>query len=168
MAGALALLCLLACACGSAAQQPQEPKQPQEPQEPEANAELTALLEKVDTGYHPGTAGCSLVGAGLAGRLLDWYAGSDAGEDTVRATAKAYYDGLDSERQETFGEQLVSVSELSYGLIGENAASLLETAGYEATAFPWSEEAQQTLFGALCGGCGRQMPAAPETNAPAA
>lgn len=159
LAGALALLCLLACACGSAAQQPQEP---------EANAELTALLEKVDTDYHPGTAGCSLVGAGLAGRLLDWYAGSDAGEDTVRATAKAYYDGLDSERQETFGELLVSVSELSYELIGENAASLLETAGYEATAFPWSAEAQQTLFGALCEGCGRQMPAAPETNAPAA
>lgn len=157
MTGVLALMCLLACACGT--------QQPQTPAEPETNEALTALLETVAADYHPGTAGCSLTGAALAGQLLDWYAEGNVEADVIRATAQTYYDGLDETQRESFGAQLESLSELSYQLLDENAQQLLETAGYEAAHMPWSGQAQQTLFGALCEGCGLAMPAAPETTA---
>ena len=158
-AGAMALMCLLACACGTQ-QTPAE--KPTEPAEPSVDAELISLLETVETDYFPGTAGCSLTGAALAGKLLDWYAENNAEADVIRNTAQSFYDGLDETAQESFGEQLTSLSTLSYQLLDENAESLLETAGYEAAHFPWSEEAQQTLFGVLCEGCGLEMPSAPE------
>lgn len=157
LSGVLAVLCLLVCACSSTEQE----------QTPETDAELAGLLEQISTDYHPGTAGSSLTGASLAGRLLDWYADSGADADTIGATVQAYCEEMDDVQKTAFENRVAALSELSSRLLEEDAQELLETAGYEADSFPWSAEAQQTLFGALCEGCGQQLPGA-ETDAAAA
>ena len=146
-AAMLAAVCLLTCACGREA-----------PQETAADAELGTLLGLIETDYHPGASGSAQTGISLCGTLLDWYARVGADTETISSTASAFCGDFDEEQKTDFDNRFLNLCTLSEELTGEEASSLLEQADYTPTAFPWSEEDRQTLFGALCSGFGLEMP----------
>lgn len=123
-----------------------------------AASELDALLTDLLQNYHPGTAGCSLTAARLAGTLLDWYAAAQPDAAAITAATQEFYGTLDVTQAVDFAEQLGGVYSVAQELLSDTAADFLESAGYAPTAFPWTEAAVTDLFTALYSGLGLALP----------
>lgn len=121
---------------------------------------LTDLLAETAESCHPGTAGCSLVSARLAGTLLDWYLSSQSTPSAITETTAAFFATLDTEAAAAFsGEQLGLVYASAQDLTGDNAEEYLESAGYEPASAPYSEQDIAAFFAAIFAGVGKALPA---------
>lgn len=126
----------------------------------EAREALTAILTDISENYHPGTAGCSLTSARLAGQLLDWYDAFRPAAEDIAAGMKDFLAGMDGVSAATFvAEQLPGVYASVSEVLGETGKDLLESAGYTPTSFPWSAEDAKAAFSALFDGLGLSLPA---------
>ncbi len=121
-------------------------------------SQLNALLYDLWQNYRPGTAGCSLSAARLAGTLLDWYAEAQPDAAAITAAAQEFYGTLDVAQAADFAEQLGGVYSVAQELLSDTAAGFLESAGYTSTAFPWTQQTVTDLFTALYSGLGLALP----------
>ena len=119
---------------------------------------LTDILNAVKDEYFPGTAGCSLKATELAGRLLDWNAAKTIGEADIKTAIHEFFALLGNDTAVQFVEQMNGVYEAAKDLTGDNAQSALESAGYQAEAFPWAQEDITALFTTVYDALGVDMP----------
>lgn len=117
---------------------------------PDTDVNLLLLLMLLHDSVFPGTAGSSLTEARFAAQILDCAAAKAVAADTASATVAAFVKTLSAEEAALFSEQLSAVYAAAQDLLtDENAAELLETAGYSPTAYPWDAAAADAFFAAL-------------------
>ena len=94
-------------------------------------AEFDAVLERIGTDVHPGTAGSSLVAASFAGELCDLLTTLRPDSRTVLRSVVAFESSV--EDTGLFEQQLGLVCGMLPELLGENGKGLLESCGYTPT-----------------------------------
>lgn len=131
---------------------PSPSSEPETPELSEAGEELVGILEMLQSDCHPGTAGSSLIAAELAARLLDWEVENPDCLDQALAAAELFGSRFSGSEGAEFESQLGLVYGQLEGLLGEEAALLLESCGYESSNLPYDEAAATQLFEALYSG----------------
>lgn len=126
--------------------------------DPANTATLTAILTEISESYYPGTAGCSLTAARMAGELLDWNAENRPQADAVAAETQAFFASLTADQAAAFPELLRGIYDAAGGLLAENAKDVLDTAGYAPKAFPWTPGDVIAVFDAVYQGIGMTRP----------
>lgn len=103
----------------------------------EAEAELTALLERVQQEVQPGTAGCSLKAAAIAAALLQWGEKKPMSAADAKQITEEY---ITVQAGEYFSESIALVDEACTDLQSEDAQGLLEDIGLSLTDKTWGDE----------------------------
>lgn len=93
---------------------------------------LTAVLDAIRDSYYPGTAGCSLTAAAMAGQMMDWYL-QNGGAD--REALNITEPGEDSSGM-AFGDKLEDIYTTAVGLYGFYGKALMDTCGYSPRQWP--------------------------------
>ncbi len=119
---------------------------------------LEAILGDFNESYYPGTAGSSLSAVVIAGRLMDWEARSHPSSEDIAAATAAVCATLDEEDAALLAGRMDGVYYAALALLGGTAEDVLDSAGYDAHAFPWSADDMRTLFGALYEGAELPLP----------
>lgn len=120
---------------------------------------FAACLKEVQETCQPGTAGAALKGILAAAKLLASDAANRLSESELIAEAKAFFETLDTEQAELFvTEQLPALYETAKELVGEKAAELLDSAGYDGEAVTIGLERVKTVFRAIYEAVGAQFP----------
>ncbi len=97
----------------------------------EDRQQLISLLDRIAESLHPGTAGSSLVSAGVTSELIDWAAATKL---TAQETAEAVRQWLESQSEEireAFAQQLESIGGTYAEILRDGAKGLLESAGVQ-------------------------------------
>lgn len=97
----------------------------------EDRQQLISLLDRIAESLHPGTAGSSLVSAGVTSELIDWAAATKL---TAQETAEAVQKWLESQSEEireAFAQQLESIGGTYAEILRDGAKGLLESAGVQ-------------------------------------
>ncbi len=97
----------------------------------EDRQQLISLLDQIAENLHPGTAGSSLVSAGVTSELIDWAA---ATKMTAQETAEAVRQWLESQSEEireAFAQQIESIGGTYAEILRDGAKGLLESAGVQ-------------------------------------
>ncbi len=118
---------------------------------------LAILLSQVASEYQPGSAGCSLRAARLAGQLMDWNAQNAGDAEGISATVKTVYDTLPGETASQYASQLNDMYRTAIQLTEDGAEDLLSSAGYTPAAYPYARIEAETLFTALLNGIGAKL-----------
>ncbi len=95
----------------------------------EDRQQLMGVLDRIAENLHPGTAGSSLVSAGVTSELIDWAAATKL---TAQETAEAVRQWLESQSEEireAFAQQLESIGGTYAQILEDGAKGLLESAG---------------------------------------
>lgn len=120
-------------------------------------AALTALLTRISTDYQPGTAGCSLQAAKLAGQLLDWYAKYPVDASRLAQAMAEAVAGLSRDAANAYVGQFDDIYSTAILLTEDYAIDYLESAGYTAEAYPYSHASVEALFSGLQAGIPIEM-----------
>ncbi|MEA5051496.1 MAG: hypothetical protein VB021_08540 [Oscillospiraceae bacterium] len=145
-----AVMALALCACGTgskgdSADTGTDAGQTQE-KLPDADAKaFGALLDSIDTDYEPGTAGCSLTAAKIAGEMLDWYKTTMPRDDLLSDAAGTWHKAYTGD-DEAYKQKMADIFDAAQMLTGDDAKDLLQSAGYEATTMPWIYDDVGGLF----------------------
>lgn len=115
------------------------PLQPELP--PVVDEGLNAVLDSITVDVQSGTAGSSLKAARCAAQLLDWGSVTALSDDEIYSAVGTWLQQQDDQRLMMFLENILVVYDASYDLRGENAQSLMDTAGITSSAYPWNERA---------------------------
>lgn len=97
----------------------------------EDRQQLISVLDRIAENLHPGTAGSSLVSAGVTSELINWAASTQM---TAQETAEAVRQWLESqsgEVREAFAQQLESIGGTYAEILRDGAKGLLESAGVQ-------------------------------------
>lgn len=107
--------------------------------------ELKKILDEINLDIQPGAAWNDTTLVKVASHLLDWGVETSMGTEEIRQTVVSWLsDKGDAERAD-FKEKLAEVYEVYQQLIGSNAEELLEAAGCEDAAYPWSDSPVETI-----------------------
>ena len=114
-------------------------------QTPEVNekaAELTALLDEIETGVQPGSAGCSLRSASYGVDLLNWSMDCTLSQEEVKAAVVAWLVPKGNDEQVQIAQSLSEILNAFPQLMSQGNEDLLDDAGCRdrAAAYPWTEE----------------------------
>ena len=148
---AAALLCLNISACQSAG----SPTMTTAATMPEAQTratvsavqtqgkeDLVRLLDQVEDNVFPGTAGSTATAVPYTAKLLDWCKSTGLSESEMISTENGWMRGKDK-------EELISkftlILETYRQLMGKDAQSLMDTAGYETDSYPWPDSCTQIM-----------------------
>ena len=101
--------------------------------------ELTDVLDEINTDIYPGTAGNGLNSVKVAAHLLDWGAATSMNTDEIKKETVAWLSDKGNSEQVEFSNKLVSVYDAYQKLLGPDAKDLLEQAGCDDAAYPWSD-----------------------------
>lgn len=135
--------------------------QTQTTMEPEENAPLApdadlaglqTLLLQISTDYQPGSAGCSLRAAKLAGQMLDWYAKNSVPAELLTQAMQAVIADLPKDAAASYAGQFDDIYQTAITLTEDYALDYLESAGYSPEAYPYSDASVDSLFSALQAG----------------
>lgn len=107
--------------------------------------ELDHMLDEINSDIYPGTAGSSLVSVNAAAHLLNWGVGTSMTTDEIRQEAADWLSGMGASEQSDFKEKFDSVYDAYQKLLGPDAEELLEDAGCEDAAYPWSNAPVETI-----------------------
>jgi hypothetical protein len=153
------VMLLALCACGTAsapAATAAATPAPATPTPAETTA-LTGALKEINDTYEPGTAGCSLKAAAIAGEMLDWYVASRPAADGISSETSAFFAGLSKDASQTFVSKLDDIYSGAMQTCGSSGADLLSSAGYTAKG-TWTAADAEALFGAVYSGTGAKAP----------
>lgn len=107
--------------------------------------ELGDVLEEINTEIHPGTAGNGLISVKVAADLLNWGVGTGMTTDEIRKETVSWLSDKGNSEQVEFSEKLASVYDAYQKLLGPDAEDLLEQAGCDDAAYPWSDVPVETI-----------------------
>ncbi len=107
--------------------------------------ELRGMLDEINTDITPETDGSEPASIKAAAHLLNWGVGTSLRTDEIEKLTKEWLSGMgDSERAEFFGK-LAAVYDSYLKLLGPDAKELLDAAGCEDAAYPWSDSPLETV-----------------------
>ena len=107
--------------------------------------ELGDVLEEINTEIHPGTTGNGLISVKVAAHLLDWGVGTGMTTDEVKKKTVSWLSDKGNSEQVEFSNKLASVYDAYQKLLGPDAEDLLEQAGCDDAAYPWSDAPVETI-----------------------
>ncbi len=101
--------------------------------------ELRDVLDEINTDIQPGTTGNGLISVKVAAHLLDWGVGTSMTTDEVKKETASWLSDKGNSEQVEFSNKLASVYDAYQKLLGPDAKDLLEQAGCDDAAYPWSD-----------------------------
>ena len=104
-----------------------------------AYKELRDVLDEINTDIQPGTTGNGLISVKVAAHLLDWGVGTGMTTDEIKEETVAWLSDKGNSEQVEFSNKLASVYDAYQKLLGPDAKDLLEQAGCDDAAYPWSD-----------------------------
>ena len=107
--------------------------------------EFTDILDEIDSDIQLGTTGNGLISVKVAAHLLDWGVGTDMTTDEVKKETVSWLSDKGNSEQVEFSNKLASVYDAYQKLLGSNAKELLEQAGCDDAAYPWSDAPVETI-----------------------
>ena len=112
-------------------------------------APLSQVLDSINENTEVGTAGSSLRAAQSAAMLMDWCAETSLDAEQVRAAAVEWLSPMGNDAQTEFAQKLELVDTMCLELIHKDGTSLLESAGYASSSYPWDEAAYEKYTAVL-------------------
>ena len=106
-------------------------------------APLSQVLDSINENTEIGTAGSSLRAAQSAAMLMDWCAETSLDAEQVRAATVEWLSPMGNNAQTEFAQKLELVDTMCLELIHKDGSSLLESAGYTSSSYPWDEAAYE-------------------------
>ncbi len=104
--------------------------------------DLLKLLDQVEDNVFPGTAGSTATAVPYTAKLLDWCKSTGLSESEMISTENGWMRGKDK-------EELISkftlILETYRQLMGQDAQSLMDAAGYETDSYPWPDSCTQIM-----------------------
>lgn len=107
--------------------------------------ELTDTLVEIDTDIRLGTAGSSLVSTKVAAHLLNWGVGTTLTTDEIKQKTKEWLSAKSGSQVTEFSKKFDSVYASYKALLGPDAKKLLDEAGCQDAAYPWSDSPVDTI-----------------------
>ncbi len=97
----------------------------------EDRQQLISLLDRIAESLHPGTAGSSLVSAGVTSELMNWAASTQLTAQETAETVQQWLEDQSAEIREAFVQQLESIGGSYAEILRDGAKGLLESAGVQ-------------------------------------
>lgn len=97
----------------------------------EDRQQLISLLDRIAENLHPGTAGSSLVSAGVTSELIDWAAATKLSAQETAEAVRQWLESQSEEIREAFAQQLESIGGTYAEILRDGAKGLLESAGVQ-------------------------------------
>ena len=110
-----------------------------------AVTDLKAVLDEIDINIYPGTAGNGLASIQAASHLLNWGVATGMSADEIKKETINWLSEKGNSEQVEFSNKLASVYDAYQRLLGPDAEELLEQAGCEDAAYPWSDAPVETI-----------------------
>lgn len=107
--------------------------------------EFRDVLDEINTDIQPGTTGNGLISVKVAAHLLDWGVGTGMTTDEVKKETISWLSDKGNSEQVEFSNKLASVYDAYQKLLGSDAKNLLEQAGCDDEAYPWSDAPVETI-----------------------
>ena len=107
--------------------------------------EFRDVLDEIDSDIQPGTAGNGLISVKVAAHLLDWGVGTSMTTDEIKKETVSWLSDKGNSEQVEFSNKLASVYDAYQKLLGSDAKELLEQAGCDDAAYPWSDAPVETI-----------------------
>ena len=97
--------------------------------------EFRGVLDEIDSDIQPGTAGNGMNSIKTAAHLLNW----------IKKETVSWFSDKGNSEQVEFSNKLASVYDAYQKLLGPDAKELLEQAGCDDAAYPWSDAPVETI-----------------------
>ena len=107
--------------------------------------EFRDVLDEIDSDIQPGTAGNGMNSIKTAAHLLNWGVGTSMTTDEVKKETVSWLSDKGNSEQVEFSNKLASVYDAYQKLLGPDAKELLEQAGCDDAAYPWSDAPVETI-----------------------
>jgi len=107
--------------------------------------EFREVLDEINTDIQPGTTGNGLISIRVAAHLLDWGIGTSMTTDEIKKETISWLSDKGNSEQVEFSNKLASVYDAYQKLLGTDAKDLLEQAGCDDAAYPWSDAPVETI-----------------------
>lgn len=107
--------------------------------------ELTNVLDEINTDIQPGTAGSDLASIRVASHLLNWGVGTSMGTEEIKKETIEWLSDKGNAEQVDFSRKLAYVYDAYKRLLGSNSKELLDEAGCDDAAYPWSDSPVETI-----------------------
>ena len=107
--------------------------------------EFRDVLDEIESDIEPGTAGNGMNSIKVAAHLLDWGVGTSMTTDEVKKETVSWLSGKGNSEQVEFSNKLASVYNAYRKLLGSDVKNLLEQAGCDDAAYPWSDAPVETI-----------------------
>ncbi len=107
--------------------------------------EFRDVLDEIDSDIQPGTTGNGLISVKVAAHLLDWGVETGMTTDEIKKETVSWLSDKGNSEQVEFSNKLASVYDAYQKLLGSDAKELLEQAGCDDTAYPWSDAPVETI-----------------------
>ena len=107
--------------------------------------ELDKVLDEINTEIKQGTAGSGSTSIKVAAHLLNWGVGTSMTTDGIKEETVNWLSDKGNSEQVEFSNKLASVYEAYNRLLGGDAKQLLESAGCDDAAYPWSDSPVETI-----------------------
>lgn len=107
--------------------------------------EFRDVLDEINTDIQPGTAGNGMNSIKTAAHLLNWGVGTSMTTDEIKKETVSWLSDKGNSEQVEFSNKFASVYDAYQKLLGPDAKELLEQAGYDDAAYPWSDAPVETI-----------------------
>ena len=107
--------------------------------------EFGDVLDEINTEIQPGTTGNGLISVKVAAHLLNWGVETGMTTDEVKKETVSWLSDKGNSEQVEFSNKLASVYDAYQKLLGSDAKNLLEQAGCDDAAYPWSDAPVETI-----------------------
>ena len=107
--------------------------------------EFRDVLDEINTDIQPGTTGNGMNSIKAAAHLLNWGVGTSMTTDEVKKETVSWLSDKGNSEQVEFSNKLASVYDAYQKLLGSDAKELLEQAGCDNAAYPWSDAPVETI-----------------------
>ena len=107
--------------------------------------EFRGVLDEIDLDIQPGTAGNGMNSIKTAAHLLNWGVRTSMTTDEVKKETVSWLSDKGNSEQVEFSNKLASVYDVYQKLLGPDAKELLEQAGCDDAAYPWSDAPVETI-----------------------
>ena len=107
--------------------------------------EFRDVLDEINTNIQPRTAGNGMNSIKTAAHLLNWGVGTSMTTDEIKKETVSWLSDKGNSEQVEFSNKLASVYDVYQKLLGPDAKELLEQAGCDDAAYPWSDAPVETI-----------------------
>lgn len=107
--------------------------------------EFRDVLDEINTNIQPGTAGNGMNSIKTAAHLLNWGVGTSMTTDEIKKETVSWLSDKGNSEQVEFSNKFASVYDAYQKLLGSDAKELLEQAGCDDAAYPWSDAPVETI-----------------------